>query len=70
VRAATEQRWEDAERFFQIVLQQEPESASAYSNLGNVHLSKGRPELAITDFSRAIALAPTVSAPNARTAAV
>ena len=63
VRAATQQRWEDAERFFQIVLQQEPDSASAYSNLGNVHLSEGRPELAVSDFSRAIAIAPTVSTP-------
>ncbi len=60
VRAATQQRWEDAERFFQIVLQQEPDSASAYSNLGNVHLSEGRAEEAVRDFSRAIAIAPTV----------
>ena len=64
VRAATQQRWEDAERFFQIVLQQEPDSASAYSNLGNVHLSEGLPEQAARDFSRAIELAPDVSMPS------
>ncbi|EIE21375.1 TPR-like protein [Coccomyxa subellipsoidea C-169] len=63
VRAATQQRWEDAERFFQIVLQQEPDSASAYSNLGNVHLSEGRAEEAVRDFSRAIAIAPTAPVP-------
>jgi tetratricopeptide (TPR) repeat protein len=60
VRAATEQRWGEAERFFQIVLQQEPDSASAYSNLGNVHLSEGHPEIAVADFSRAIKIAPEV----------
>ena len=60
VRAATQERWEDAERFFQIVLQQEPNSASAYSNLGNVHLSEGLAELAARDFTRAIDLAPDV----------
>ena len=61
VQAATEQRWEEAERFFQIVLKEEPESASAYSNMGNVHLSQLRPEQAVLDFSRAIELAPEVS---------
>ena len=63
VRAATEKRWEDAARFFQIVLQQEPNSASALSNLGNVHLAEGRPEEAVRDFSRAIQLAPDVGPP-------
>ena len=61
MQAATEQRWEEAERFFQIVLKDEPESASAYSNIGNVHLSQRRPEQAVEDFSRAIQLAPEVS---------
>lgn len=61
VQAATEQRWDEAERFFQIVLKDEPDSASAYSNMGNVHLSQRRPEQAVTDFSRAIQLAPEVS---------
>ena len=60
VQAATEQRWEEAERFFQIVLKEEPGSASAYSNMGNVHLSQRRPEQAVQDFSRAIQLAPEV----------
>ena len=60
MQAATEQRWGEAERFFQIVLKEEPESASAYSNIGNVHLSQRRPEQAVSDFSRAIQLAPEV----------
>lgn len=61
VLAATEHRWDDAEKQFRIVLEQEPDSASAWSNLGNVHLSKGRPQEAFADFTEAIRLAPTVS---------
>ena len=61
VLAATEHRWDDAEKQFRIVLEQEPDSASAWSNLGNVHLSKGRPQEAYRDFTEAIRLAPTVS---------
>ena len=60
VLAATEHRWDDAEKQFRIVLEQEPDSASAWSNLGNVHLSKGRPHEAYRDFTEAIRLAPTV----------
>ena len=65
MQAATEQRWEEAERFFQIVLKEEPGSASAYSNMGNVHLSQRRPEQAVADFSRAIQLAPEVRSTGA-----
>lgn len=61
VLAATEHRWDDAEKQFRIVLEHEPDSASAWSNLGNVHLSKGRPQEAYRDFTEAIRLAPTVS---------
>jgi len=61
VLAATEHRWDDAEKQFRIVLDEEPDSASAWSNLGNVHLSKGRPNEAFRDFSEAVRLAPTVS---------
>ena len=61
VLAATEHRWDDAEKQFRIVLEEDPSSASAWSNLGNVHLSKGRPQEAFRDFSEAIRLAPTVS---------
>lgn len=42
----------------QIVLKEDTNSASAYSNLGNVHLQTGRAALALQDFSRAVALAP------------
>ena len=65
MQAATEQRWEEAERFFQIVLKEEPDSASAFSNMGNVHLSQRRPEQAVADFSRAIQLAPEVRSTSA-----
>ena len=58
--AADKGRFDEAERFFQIVLQQDSNSASAWSNLGNVHLSQGRAEDAVRDFSRAVALAPQV----------
>lgn len=57
--AANEERWAEAERFFAIVIQQEG-GASAWSNLGNVHLSQGRPEVALDDFTHAISLAPQV----------
>lgn len=62
LRAATEGRLEEAERFFQIYLvQEDPQSASAYSNLGNVHQQQGRPALAVEDYTRAVELAPEVS---------
>lgn len=62
--AATSGRLEVAERFFKAYLASEdPESASAFSNLGNVHLQMGRPEQAVQDFSRAIALAPEAPVP-------
>ena len=59
--AANDGRFDDAERFFQIVLNDNQESASAWSNLGNVHLSLGRPNDATREFTRAIALAPQVT---------
>ena len=60
VTAATQRRWPEAERFFQALLSQDGQMASAWSNLGNVHLSTGRPGEAINDFSKAISLAPDV----------
>ena len=56
--AANDGRFDDAERFFQIVLKENTDSASAWSNLGNVHLSLNRPADASQEFSKAIALAP------------
>ena len=58
--AANQGHFAEAERFFQIVLNDDKESASAWSNLGNVHLSLGRPQEADNDFSTAISLAPEV----------
>lgn len=63
VLAATEHRWDDAEKQFRIVLSEDPNSASAWSNLGNVHLSKSRPNEAFSDFSEAIRLAPSAPVP-------
>ena len=59
--AANDGRFEEAERFFQIVLKEDQQSASAWSNIGNVHLSLGRPQDAIKEFTQAIALAPEVT---------
>lgn len=62
--AANERNWSAAERFFQTYLKQEdPNSASGYSNLGNVHLQQGKVELAIKDYDRALELAPEAAVP-------
>ena len=58
--AANAGRFADAERFFQIVLKSDEGSASAWSNLGNVHLSLDRPQEAIEELTKAVALAPQV----------
>lgn len=60
IRAATEGRWADAERLFQVVLAEEPELASVWSNIGNVHLEQGRLQDALRDYTRAVELAPKV----------
>lgn len=41
-------------------MQEDPQSASAHSNLGNVHQQQGKPELAVQDYTRAVELAPQV----------
>ena len=61
LRAATEGRFGEAETLFKVFLVGDPNSASAWSNLGNVHLSTGRAALALEDFDHAISLAPDVS---------
>lgn len=61
LRAATEGRLNDAERFFKIYLLDEPDSASGWSNLGNVHQQQGQAQQAVEDYSKAVALAPEVS---------
>lgn len=63
--AATEGRLESAERFFQTYISQEDNlSASAYSNLGNVHLQMGKTDLAVSDFTKAIEMAPNAAVPR------
>lgn len=60
VLAASEGRIPEAERFFKVVLSQDANSASAWSNLANVHLSEGQALRALEEFTRAISLAPNV----------
>lgn len=43
--------------------QEEPGSASTWSNLGNVHMQQGLVELAVADYSEAIRLAPDAPVP-------
>jgi tetratricopeptide (TPR) repeat protein len=63
--AANAGRLEAAERFFQTyIAQEDPNSASAYSNLGNVHLQQGRTQVAVQDFSQAIQFAPEAPVPH------
>ena len=62
--AANEQRWADAERLFRVFLKEEPDSASALSNLANVEMSTGRPGLALEHLDRAVALAPRAAVPR------
>ena len=63
--AANEGRLDAAERFFQMYLAQEDQSsASAHSNLGNVHLQMGRTQQALEDFTKSIELAPTAAVPH------
>ena len=62
--AANDRNWDAAERFFQTYLKQEdPQSASGYSNLGNVHLQQGKVQQAIRDYNMALELAPASSVP-------
>ena len=62
--AANDRNWDAAERFFQTYLKQEdPKSASGYSNLGNVHLQQGKVQQAIRDYNMALELAPRSSVP-------
>lgn len=47
-------------RLWKIYLSETPESASGYSNIGNVHLQQQRVEQALADYTQAISLAPEV----------
>lgn len=61
---AEKKNYDAAERFFQTYLKQEdPNSASGYSNLGNVHMQMGKTALALEDYNRAVALAPEAAVP-------
>jgi tetratricopeptide (TPR) repeat protein len=56
--ASREGRFGDALPLWDEVLERAPDDASAWSNRGNVQLALGRPEAAIADQNRAIALEP------------
>ena len=45
-------------QMFREVADESPELASAWSNLGNAQLSLGKPEEALSNFTRAVTLAP------------
>ena len=64
LQAANSRNWEAAERFFKAYLNQEdPTSASGYSNLGNVHLQMGKTSLAVEDYDKAVTFAPDAAVP-------
>jgi tetratricopeptide (TPR) repeat protein len=63
--AANEGRLDTAERFFKMyIAQEDPSSASGFSNLGNVHLQQGKTQLALEDFTKAVDLAPEAAVPR------
>mmetsp|Transcript_39763 Transcript_39763/g.88383 ORF Transcript_39763/g.88383 Transcript_39763/m.88383 type:complete len:350 (+) Transcript_39763:169-1218(+) len=64
--AATQGQLSRAEKIFLSMLEEDSSSlnsASTWSNLGNVHMSMGRTADAAQDYSRAIALAPDAPVP-------
>lgn len=63
--AANERKWEAAERFFKIYLQETPEelSASGWSNLGNVELQLGKVGLAVEAYDKAVELSDSAAVP-------
>ena len=60
--AANDRNWVAAERFFQTYLKQEENSASGYSNLGNVHLQMGKIDLAVKEYDKAVELSDAKAA--------
>jgi len=63
LRAAVAGDLEKAEALFSALLQEDPESASVWSNRGSVRVSLQKFEQAADDFTRAIALAPDAPVP-------
>lgn len=63
LRAAVAGDLENAEAMFSALLQEDPESASVWSNRGSVRVSLQKFEQAADDFTRAIALAPDAPVP-------
>ncbi|GFR42536.1 hypothetical protein Agub_g3442, partial [Astrephomene gubernaculifera] len=63
IEAATNGDFAVAETVFARMLSEDPSLASVWSNLGNVHMSQGRPEQALQDYSRAVQLAPYAPVP-------
>lgn len=63
LRAAVVGDLENAETLFSELLEEDPNSASVWSNRGSVRVSLKKFELAAEDFSKAIALAPEAPVP-------
>ena len=63
MRAAASGNFAAAETIFQKMVDEDPTSASAWSNLGNVRLSLGKAELAVEAFDKATSLAPNAPVP-------
>ncbi|KXZ42289.1 hypothetical protein GPECTOR_167g170 [Gonium pectorale] len=63
LRAATSGEFAKAELIFARLLNEDPTSASVWSNLGNVHMSQGRAKQAYDDYSQAVQLAPEAPVP-------
>jgi tetratricopeptide (TPR) repeat protein len=63
--AANEGRLDAAERFFKAyIAQEDPQSASAYSNLGNVHLQQGRYDVHRHSFLPSVSTAAEIIHPT------
>ncbi|KAG2501266.1 hypothetical protein HYH03_001072 [Edaphochlamys debaryana] len=61
--AATSGDYATAEEVFSRLLVADPTQASVWSNLGNVHMSLGRPQQAFEDYTHAVELAPYAPVP-------
>ncbi|NPA33703.1 MAG: tetratricopeptide repeat protein, partial [Chlorobi bacterium] len=50
--------WQQAERVFRFIVNEDPYHYKAWNNLGYLYLLKGKPRIAITYFQKALSLDP------------